>query len=103
MSNSISVNTKMNFDFKVELDTIISTIKQVFETKKNIILTSEPKIVINAAKNNAEIFISYKLKKNTTLSFETKQLIFMIEQRVYSLINVKPININLIFEGIENV
>ncbi|MBN4089508.1 hypothetical protein OF364_00880 [Mycoplasma enhydrae] len=103
MSDCILVNTKMNFDFKVEIKTIKKTIEQVFESRNNIILTSAPQIVVNASKNNVEIFINYKLKKDNVLSFQTKQLIFMIEQRIYSLINVKPTNINLVFEGVQNV
>ncbi|WP_330463607.1 MMB_0454 family protein [Metamycoplasma gateae] len=103
MSNFISVNTKMNFDFKVEESTIYEAINHFFKNQNNIVLISEPRIVINESKKNIDIFIKYKLKKNSILSFETKKMIFMLEERIYSLINVKPNNINVIFEGIENV
>ncbi|ENY54162.1 MMB_0454 family protein [Metamycoplasma alkalescens] len=101
MNDFISVDTKMNFDFKVEIETIHQAIDDFFATQDAIILTIKPKIIIN--KNNLEISISYKLKKDAILSFETKKMIFMLEQRIYSLINTKPSNIKLIFEGIENV
>ncbi|MGX9340022.1 MULTISPECIES: MMB_0454 family protein [unclassified Mycoplasma] len=103
MSNFISVNTRMNFDFKVEEHVIYQAINQFFESQDSIILTKKPIINIKNSTNNIEIFISYKLKKEAILSFETKNAIFMLEQRIYSLINVRPNNINIVFEGIENV
>lgn len=62
MSDFVSVNTKMNFDFKVESETIYQAINHFFENQDEIILTKEP--TINIRDNNGiEIFISYKLKK----------------------------------------
>ncbi len=102
MKDFVSVNTKMNFDFKVESETIYQAINHFFENQDEIILTKAPSINIKD-NNGIEIFISYKLKKGSILSFETKKMIFMLEQRIYSLLNVKPNNINVIFEGIKNV
>ena len=48
-----------------------------------------------------EISLIYKVKINNfeNFSFLIKKIIFLIEQKTLSLINTKPININLIYEG----
>ncbi|BAP39576.1 MMB_0454 family protein [Metamycoplasma canadense] len=103
MRNYISVNTKINFDFKVEINAIYDAINSFFNNQEAIILSSEPIVVINDNKSNLDIFIKYKLKKDAILSFETKKMIFMLQQALQSLINVKPNNINMVFEGFYDI
>ncbi|PZW01421.1 MMB_0454 family protein [Metamycoplasma auris] len=98
MNDFISVNTKLNFDFKVDVDTIKQTIDDFFSKQPSIILTKEPELIVN--KGNLDLIIYCTLKENASISFETNKMIFLLEQRIYSLINTKPNNIKIIFESI---
>ncbi|WP_027122693.1 MMB_0454 family protein [Metamycoplasma spumans] len=98
----VIVNTKMNFNYKVELCAIEDSIMQIFKNEEGIQLVDSLKIDLNNKNSNVDISLKYKLNSVKNFSFETKKLIFLIEQKVFSLINTKPNNINLIFEGTFN-
>lgn len=98
----VIVNTKMNFNYKVELTAIEDSIMQIFNNEDGIELVDDLKIDLNNKNSNVNISLKYKLNSIKNFSFETKKLIFLIEQKVFSLINTKPNNINLIFEGTFN-
>ncbi|ENY68688.1 Hypothetical protein MAU_4840 [Metamycoplasma auris 15026] len=98
MNNSIIVNTKLNFDFKVDIDAIYQTVNDFFSKQNSIILVKKPELNIN--KNGLDLIINCTLQENASLSFETNKMIFLLEQRIYSLINSKPNNIKIIFESI---
>ncbi|AWX69231.1 MMB_0454 family protein [[Mycoplasma] anseris] len=97
---TVKVNTRMNFSFLVEKEVIVDAVKLVFKNNENIHLTNEPNVIVNKNNSNVNIEIKCKIRKDRNFSFEMKQLIFTIEQKVFSLINTKPININLIYEGV---
>ncbi|AWX42831.1 Uncharacterised protein [Metamycoplasma cloacale] len=101
-SDIIKVNTKMNFCYYVEKEVILEAIKDVINTNENILLMKEPEIVVNKNLSNLTISIDLKIKKLMNFCLSTKELIFLIEQKVFSLINNKPTNINLVFHGLEN-
>ncbi|RMA78632.1 hypothetical protein JN00_0274 [Metamycoplasma subdolum] len=96
----INVNTRMNMIFQVEKEAIYNSLKSIFDDIKNIKLVSEIEININSSKTNVTIKLSYRLSKTANFSFETKKLISLIEQKLFSLINTKPNNINLIYAGV---
>ncbi|WP_412031326.1 MMB_0454 family protein [Metamycoplasma buccale] len=102
MTRYINVNTKMNFSFFVEEEVIKEAIQKIFKNNKKVILTSQIEVSIDNTKENVDIRLHYKVKKFEDFTFETKQLMFLIEQTIFSLINTKPKNINLIFEGSED-
>ncbi|TPE57425.1 hypothetical protein FJO69_01585 [[Mycoplasma] falconis] len=98
----IFVNTNTETPYYVEIDAIKKSIQQIFEDSSDLVSTSEINIKPNKTKSNFRFSLSYKAKNSNSFLFETKKLIFLIEQKVYSLIDNKPININLIFEGFVN-
>lgn len=99
---AIEVNTKMNFRYFVEQDAIYEELNNIFSSNKNIKLIGKIEIKLNRTKTNVFINLSYKLINKTSFAYETKKLIFKIEHKVFSLINAKPNNINLIFQGYED-
>ena len=91
----VTINTKMNLNYKVETTVIKNEINEVFKEIKNdveILKDIEVKL-------NVEISFHYKINNFENFSFLIKKIIFLIEQKTLSLINTKPININLIYEG----
>jgi len=78
----VTINTKMNLNYKVETTVIKNEINEV-----------------NNSHTNVEISFHYKINNFENFSFLIKKIIFLIEQKTLSLINTKPININLIYEG----
>ncbi|AZG68808.1 MMB_0454 family protein [Mycoplasma struthionis] len=98
----VSVNTKMNFSFNVELKVIREAILSIQKKINTIKFDKNFLLLLNSPKTNVSISMNYKIKNIKDFAFETKRLIFLIEQKVFSLINTKPININLVFEGIIN-
>lgn len=65
-------------------------------------MTKDIEIKINDKKNNIEIFINFKMRNFKDFSKLVKQIILAIEQKIIILTNSKPLNINLVFEGLEN-
>ncbi|TPR54094.1 MMB_0454 family protein [Metamycoplasma neophronis] len=100
--DSVIVNTKMNFTYRVELIAIKESIMQFFELNPGIRLVDDLIITTNNSKSNIDISMKYQVNNIKNFAFETKKLIFLIEQKVFSLINTKPNNINLVFEGTFN-
>ncbi|MBN0970818.1 MMB_0454 family protein [Mycoplasma phocoeninasale] len=98
----ISVNTKMNFAFKVEVEVIKDSIQSIFNNTEYPIRISDLKVMSNIEHSNVSVNLNYKIGQFSNFSFQTKMIIFLIEQKIYSLINTKPININLVFEGVFN-
>ncbi|AXE60744.1 hypothetical protein DA803_01420 [[Mycoplasma] phocae] len=98
----ISVNTKMNFAFKVEVAVIKDSIQSIFNNIEYPIRISDLEVVSNDKHSNVSISLKYKIGQFSIFSFQTKMIVFLIEQKIYSLINTKPININLVFEGVFN-
>ena len=98
----ININAKMNLVFKIEKNVIYNEINKIFASYSDIILTKDIEIKINDKKNNIEIFINFKMKNFKDFSKLVKQIILAIEQKIIILTNSKPLNINLVFEGLEN-
>lgn len=98
----ININAKMNLVFKIEKNVIYNEINKIFASYSDIILTNDIEIKINDKKNNIEIFINFKMKNFKDFSKLVKQIILAIEQKIIILTNSKPLNINLVFEGLEN-
>ena len=94
----ININAKMNLVFKIEKNVIYNEINKIFASYSDIILTKDIEIKINDKKNNIEIFINFKMRNFKDFSKLVKQIILAIEQKT----NSKPLNINLVFEGLEN-
>lgn len=98
----ININAKMNLVFKIEKNVIYNEINKIFANCSEIILTKDIEIKINDKKNNIEIFINFKMRNFKDFSKLVKQIILAIEQKIIILTNSKPLNINLVFEGLEN-
>ena len=98
----ININAKMNLVFKIEKNVIYNEINKIFVSYNDIILTKDIEIKINDKKNNIEIFINFKMRNFKDFSKLVKQIILAIEQKIIILTNSKPLNINLVFEGLEN-
>lgn len=98
----ININAKMNLVFKIEKNVIYNEINKIFASYSDIILTKDIEIKINDKKNNIEIFINFKMRNFKDFSKLVKQIILAIEQKIIILTNSKPLNINLVFEGLEN-
>ncbi|BDX52727.1 MMB_0454 family protein [Metamycoplasma equirhinis] len=98
--NYIFVNTKMNFTFQVDIETIKKSINQIFENDDNEIKINNLQINPNMQHSNIEINLTYQIKSLNNFAFETKKILFLIEQKINSLINTKPTNINLVFKGV---
>ncbi|SFW05571.1 Uncharacterised protein [Chlamydia abortus] len=98
----ININAKMNLVFKIEKNVIYNEINKIFDNYSDIILTKDIEIKINDKKNNIEIFINFKMRNFKDFSKLVKQIILAIEQKIIILTNSKPLNINLVFEGLEN-
>ncbi|GIZ05668.1 hypothetical protein MSATCC14277_2500 [Metamycoplasma salivarium] len=98
-TNFIKVNTKQNLYYIVEQDVLETEIKNTLSKIKFLVLLKPIQIKINEAKSNLSIFINCKFSQESDWHFthDTKMLIFEIEQKVFSLINTKPTNINLVF------
>ena len=94
-TNFIKVNTKQNLYYIVLETEIKNTLSKI----KFLVLLKPIQIKINEAKSNLSIFINCKFSQESDWHFthDTKMLIFEIEQKVFSLINTKPTNINLVF------
>lgn len=98
----ININAKMNLVFKIEKNVIYNEINKIFANYSDIILTKDIEIKINDKKNNIEIFINFKMRNFKDFSKLVKQIILAMEQKIIILTNSKPLNINLVFEGLEN-
>lgn len=97
-NNYVIVNTKFNLDYKIELNVIKEEILKTLKEIEGIKIINEPKLWLNNLKSNISISISYNVNNFQNFPFLTKKIIFFIEQKIFSLINSKPLNINLIYE-----
>ncbi|WP_438341770.1 MMB_0454 family protein [Mycoplasma sp. 3341] len=97
MKEWINVNSGMNVTYSVHIDVLKKAICE--QKHANINILDDFQISIDNNKNNVSFKIKYKVKKNADFVFETKNLIFFVEQKTFSLINVKPINVNLEYCG----
>ena len=96
----VTINTKMNLHYKVETTVIKNEINEVFkEIKNDVEILKNIEVKLNNSHTNVEISFHYKITNFENFSFLIKKIIFLIEQKTLSLINTKPININLIYEG----
>ncbi|ACF07177.1 hypothetical protein MARTH_orf278 [Metamycoplasma arthritidis 158L3-1] len=98
----VTVNAKMNFAFKVAKEAIVETIEKTFDELEGVVLAAPIELIINADRSNFDLNIKYKVNHLNNFVFETKKMIFLLEQKIFSLINKKPSNINLVFDGIIN-
>lgn len=98
----VTVNAKMNFAFKVAKEALVETIKKTFEELESVVLAAPVELVINVDCSNFDLNIKYKVNHLNNFVFETKKMIFLLEQKIFSLINKKPSNINLVFDGVIN-
>ncbi|MBU4690867.1 MMB_0454 family protein [Mycoplasma zalophi] len=99
MNNFIKVNSKMNMSYYIHQDVLVDTIKKIFLFLENTQLVDDVNLQIEKPKNNISYLIKYKIRKNSDFVFETKNLLFLIEQKIFSLLNTKPTNITLKFCG----
>ncbi|QJR44125.1 MMB_0454 family protein [Mycoplasma miroungirhinis] len=99
MNNFIKVNSKMNMSYYIHEQVLVETINKLFLFLENIKLVGSINLEIEKPKNNISYLIKYQIRKNSDFVFETKNLLFLIEQKIFSLINKKPTNITLKFCG----
>ncbi|KDE42730.1 hypothetical protein NPL1_02645 [Metamycoplasma hyosynoviae] len=94
----VLVPTKMNFSYKVSTSLIQEEILKICKQETKTQITSI-KILLDKLKHNININLEYKINDFKEFTFQTKKVIFVINQKVLSLINTKPNNINMIFKG----
>ncbi|MBN0919274.1 MMB_0454 family protein [[Mycoplasma] gypis] len=97
MNDFIKVNAGVNVTYNVHIDVLKKSILNIFDRKANVKLVDNLEISIE--KNNVFYNLKYKVKKTADFVFETRNLLFLIEQKTFALINTKPINISIEYLG----
>ncbi|ADE19488.1 MMB_0454 family protein [Mycoplasma crocodyli] len=97
--NIIKSSYSLNQSYIVHESAFLDVIPKVINEIKYVKLANDPRISFDEKNENLEIFLDLKFKRNKDLDKLIKTVIEKMEQETVNLIDFKPKNIQIKFNG----